>query len=44
VSKDCYNSVDFRPVVTRGLKIVAQLRKGESGGVLEWKVNYGQPK
>lgn len=39
VLKDCYNSVDFRPVTTKGLKIVAQLRKGESGGVLEWKVN-----
>ena len=43
VLKDCYNSVDFRPVTTQELKIVAQLRKGESGGVLEWKVNYGQP-
>ena len=39
VRKDCYNSVDFKAVTTRGLKIVAQLRKGESGGVLEWKVN-----
>ncbi len=43
VLKDCYNSVDFHPVTTQELKIVAQLRKGESGGVLEWKVNYGQP-
>ena len=43
VSKDCYNSVDFKPVTTQELKIVAQLRKGQSGGVLEWKVNYGQP-
>ena len=42
VRKDCYNSVDFRPVVTQELKIVAQLRQGQSGGVLEWKVNYGQ--
>ena len=39
VRKDCYNSVDFRPVTTQELKIVAQLREGESGGVLEWKVN-----
>ncbi|MBP5340346.1 MAG: glycoside hydrolase family 127 protein [Prevotella sp.] len=39
VCKDCYNSVDFRPVTTQELKIVAQLRQGESGGVLEWKVN-----
>ena len=42
VRKDCYNSVDFKPVVTQELKIVAQLQKGQSGGVLEWKVNYGQ--
>ena len=39
VLKDCYNSVSFRPVKTKGLKIVAQLQKGLSGGVLEWKVN-----
>ena len=38
VLKDCYNSVDFKPVRTTGLKILAKLRKGESGGVLEWKV------
>ena len=39
VARDCYNSVDFKPVRTTGLKIVAQLQKGESGGVIEWKVN-----
>ncbi len=39
IQKDCYNSVDFKPVRTTGLKILAKLRKGESGGVLEWKVN-----
>ena len=39
VQKDCYNSVDFKPVRTTGLKILAKLRKGESGGILEWKVN-----
>ncbi len=38
VSRDCYNSVDFRPVRTQELKIVAQLREGQSGGVIEWKV------
>ena len=43
VHRDCYNSVDFRPVTTQELKIVAQLRQGQSGGVLEWKVNYGSP-
>ncbi len=36
--KDCYNSLDFTPVKTKGLKIVAKLQDGESGGVLEWKV------
>ena len=39
IRKDCYNSVDFTPVKTTGLKILAKLQKGESGGVLEWKVN-----
>ena len=39
VSKDCYNSVDFRPVRTTGLKILAKLQEGQSGGILEWKVN-----
>lgn len=38
VDKDKYNSVSFTPVETTDLKIVAQLQKGESGGVLEWKV------
>ena len=39
VKKDCYNSIDFKPVKTKGLKIVAKLQNGQSGGVLEWKVN-----
>ena len=39
VRRDCYNSVSFKPVRTKALKIVAQLQKGQSGGVLEWKVN-----
>ena len=39
VKKDCYNSLDFKPVKTTGLKIAAQLQKGESGGIIEWKVN-----
>lgn len=37
--KDRYNSVDFTPVTTTGLKLVVQLQDGESGGVIEWKVN-----
>ena len=40
VLKDCYNSVSFRRVKARALKIVAKLREGQSGGVLEWKVNH----
>ncbi len=39
VKKDCYNSLDFKSVKTKGLKIAAQLQKGASGGVIEWKVN-----
>lgn len=39
VKKDCYNSVDFKPVTTMGLKIAAQLQNGVSGGIIEWKVN-----
>ena len=36
--KDRYNGLDFKPVRTTGLKIAAQLQKGASGGVIEWKV------
>ncbi|WP_321478932.1 glycoside hydrolase family 127 protein [uncultured Bacteroides sp.] len=39
VKKDCYNKLNFKPVTTSGLKITAQLQKGESGGIIEWKVN-----
>ena len=35
--KDTYNNFYFNPVNTQGLKIVAKLQKGESGGVIEWK-------
>lgn len=38
VIKDHYNSLDFKPVYTDELKITAKLRKGESGGIIEWKV------
>lgn len=37
--KDKYNRLTFEPVKTTALKLAAQLRKGESGGVIEWKVN-----
>ena len=36
--KDCYNKLNFQPVTTTALKITAQLQKGESGGIIEWKV------
>lgn len=39
VEKNRYNHMDFKPVKTKALKLVAQLRKGVSGGVIEWKVN-----
>lgn len=39
VEKDNYNSLDFVPVTTTGLKIAAKLQQGQSGGVIEWKVN-----
>ena len=39
VKKDCYNTLNFTPVKTTGLKIEAQLQKGASGGIIEWKVN-----
>ncbi len=39
VKKDCYNSLDFKPVETTALKIAAQLQNGKSGGIIEWKVN-----
>lgn len=39
VEKDKYNHVSFEPVTTTALKVSAKLRDGESGGVIEWKVN-----
>ncbi|MCD8385522.1 MAG: glycoside hydrolase family 127 protein [Bacteroidales bacterium] len=36
--KDKYNHVEFKPVKTKALKVAAKLREGESGGVIEWKV------
>ncbi len=38
VEPDKYNRVDFTPVTTTGLKIVADLQEGMSGGIIEWKV------
>jgi uncharacterized protein len=38
VKTDCYNTVIFKQVKTTGLQIKAKLQKGNSGGILEWKV------
>lgn len=37
--KDQYNHLDFDTVSTTALKISAQMQQGQSGGVIEWKVN-----
>ena len=37
--KDKYNHLEFEPVTTSALKLEAKLQNGESGGVIEWKVN-----
>ena len=38
VEKDKYNTIHFEPVTTTAIQIAAQLQKGESGGIIEWKV------
>ena len=38
VEKDQWNTISFAPVCTTGLRIEAQLQQGESGGIIEWKV------
>jgi len=38
VELDKYNTVNFKPVKTKALRIQAQLQKEQSGGILEWKV------
>lgn len=39
VELDKYNHVEFEPVTTTDLKVLAKLKEGKSGGVIEWKVN-----
>ncbi len=39
VKIDQYNKVEFEPVTTTTLKMEVQLQPGQSGGVLEWKLN-----
>jgi hypothetical protein len=39
VEKDKYNHLTFKPVTTDALKLSVMLQDGQSGGVIEWKVN-----
>lgn len=39
VEKDKYNHLAFKPVTTTDLKLAVCLQDGESGGVIEWKVD-----
>ena len=39
VEKDKYNHLNFKSVKTTGLRIAAKLQPGNSGGIIEWKVN-----
>lgn len=39
IAKDKYCKVRFEPVKTKALRLTAQLQKGKSAGILEWKVN-----
>ena len=38
IAKDQFNSVDFEPVTTTGLRVEVQLQPNFSGGVLEWRL------
>ncbi|MDR2808960.1 MAG: glycoside hydrolase family 127 protein [Tannerellaceae bacterium] len=38
-AKDRYNTVNFRPVTTTGLRLVVRLREGMSGGIIESKIS-----
>ena len=38
IAKDKYNTVEFKPVTTTGLRMVIQLPKNDAAGVHEWIV------
>ena len=38
VAANTYNSTEFDPVETNGLRLEAQLHPNFSGGILEWRV------
>jgi hypothetical protein len=38
VAKDRFNSASFTPVTTNAVRLEVQLKKGVSGGILEWRL------
>ena len=38
INLDQYNTVTFKPIITKAIRIKAKLQKDNSGGILEWKV------
>jgi DUF1680 family protein len=40
---DAFNAVNFQPVTTTALRVVANLQPGWSGGILEWKIRDSSP-
>ena len=38
VARDCFNGATFAPVTTDAVRLEVQLRKGYSGGILEWRL------
>ena len=41
VAKDRFNSASFAPVTTDAVRLEVQLKKGFSGGILEWRLKAG---
>lgn len=39
IARDKYCKIRFEPVMTKALRLTAQLQEGKSAGILEWKVN-----
>lgn len=39
IEKDKFNTITFKPVTTKSLRLEVQLQPGFSGGILEWRVS-----
>jgi hypothetical protein len=39
VEKDKFNSVRFKPVETKALRLEVKLQQGFSAGILEWRID-----